>query len=179
MKKISAYLLVLLTISFLLLPVVMTYDHLLTRSLNGIGNNTFIQKYIIPHEAKIIAVVLTPLGFKVMPTPMGIYVNNVLVTIWWSCIGWQSLLITLLSFWPGLGSRDFTAGSKIETVILGILGFFFLTVVRLVSVAVVGAFFGTNVALVYHDFFAATLLTFVWLFAFWRFAYGFILEEKA
>lgn len=177
-KNIYIYLFILLTLSLLLLPLVTTFDHFLTRTLNGISNNNFIQQYIVPHEAKIIAVILKPLGFDVLPMPQGIYVNQVLVTIWWSCIGWQSLLLTLLSFWPGLKSRDFTKGSKVEVVLLGILGFFFLTVVRLVSVAVVGAYFGTNVALVYHDFFASTLLTFVWLFFFWWFSYSFILEER-
>ena len=177
-KKIYTNLFMLLTVSFLLLPVVTTFDHLLTRSLNGIGNNNLVQKYVVPHEAKIIAVVLKPLGFVVEPTPTGIYVNRVLVTIWWSCIGWQSLIVTLLSFWPGLNNGDFTVASKIETVILGVLGFFFLTVFRLVSVAVVGAYFGTNVALMYHDLFAASLLTFGWLFGFWWFCYGWVLEEK-
>ena len=33
-------------------------------------------------------------------------------------------------------------------------------------------------ALIYHDYFAATILTFIWLFAFWWFAYGFVLEER-
>lgn len=177
-KKIYIYLFILLTVSFLLLPVITTFDHLMTRMINGIGNNNFIQNTIVPHEAKIIAVILKPLGFRVEPMPMGIYVNNVLVTIWWSCIGWQSLFLTLFSFWPGFASRNFSFGSKIETIILGILGFFFLTVVRLVSVAIVGAYFGTKVALIYHNFFAATLLAFFWLFGFWWFVYGFVLEEK-
>ncbi|KKR50631.1 MAG: hypothetical protein UT84_C0009G0018 [Candidatus Curtissbacteria bacterium GW2011_GWA1_40_16] len=177
-KNIYLYLFILLTVSLLLLPVITTFDHLLTRSLNSIGNNNFIQQYIIPHEAKIIAVILKPLGFEVMPTPNGIYVNQVLVTIWWSCVGWQSLILTLLSFWPGFKAGNFTKSSIMETIILGILSFFFLTVVRLVSVAVVGAYFGTNIALMYHDYFAATLLTFIWLFGFWWFSYKFILEEK-
>lgn len=85
--------------------------------------------------------------------------------------------MTLLSFWPGLKGHAFTPSSQIETIILGILGFF-LTVVRLVSVAVVGAYFGPGIALVYHDFFAASLLTFIWLFGFWWFSYRFILEER-
>ena len=131
----------------------------------------------MPFEAKIIAVILNPFGFRVAPTPTGIYVNDVLVTIWWSCIGWQSALLIILSLFVGL-SRDFPFSSKVETVILAILGFFFLTVFRLTSVAVVGANFGTMVALLYHDYFAATLLTFVFLFGFWWFSYTFVLEEK-
>ena len=177
-KNLYINLFILLTVSLLLLPVMTTFDHLLTRLLNGIGNASFIQSVIVPHEAKIIAVILKPLGFVVEPTPTGIYVNRVLVTIWWSCIGWQSLLLTILSFWPGLAARDFTRGAKMEAVILGILGFFFLTIVRLVSVAMVGGIFGANAALVYHNLFASTLLTFVWLFGFWWFCYRFVLEEE-
>src|SRR4030042_2607776 len=177
MKRLFIYLFILLTFSVLVLPLITTFDHFLTRLANNIGGVQLIQNYIVPHEAKIIAVVLKPLGFSVIPTPTGIYVNDVLVTIWWSCIGWQSLLLTLISFWVGL-KGSFTRGSKVEVVALGILGFFFLTVLRLISVAVVGATFGTLVALLYHDYFAATLLTFIWLFVFWWFVYSFVLEEK-
>jgi|SRR3990167_1800758 len=177
-KKFYSYPFLLLVLGLLLLPVITTFDHLITRSINSFGNSNFIQNYIVPHEAKIMAVILKPLGYTVETSPNGIYVNRVLVTIWWSCVGWQSLILTLLSFWPGLASRDFTRGSKIETILLGLLGFFFLTVFRLVSVAVVGVYFGTKVALIYHDLFAATFLTFIWLLFFWRFSYSFILEEK-
>ncbi len=176
-RRIFVYLFILLAASILVLPLVTTFDHFLTRSLNSVGRAGLVQNVIVPHEAKIIAVILKPLGFKVAPTPYGIYVNDILVTIWWSCIGWQSLLLTLLSLWAGLSGK-FTKSSKIEVLILAILGFFFLTVVRLTTVAVVGAYFGTLVALIYHDYFAATLLTFAWLFGFWWFSYSFVLEEK-
>jgi len=155
-----------MTVSFLALPVITTSEHFLTRVANSIGGLRFIQDVIVPHEAKIIAVVLKPLGFRVATTPTGIYVNDVLVTIWWSCIGWQSLLLTLLALVAGLRG-NFTRESKMEVLLLAILGFFFLMVVRLVTVAVVGATWGTLVALIYHDYFAATLLTFFWLFFFW------------
>ena len=130
-----------------------------------------------PKGFKIIAVILKPFGFRVAPTPNGIYVNDVLVTIWWSCIGWQSLLLVILSALVGLRG-NFTNSSKCETAILGILGFFFLTVFRLTTVAVVGGLWGALPALIYHDYFAATLLTFVWLFGFWWFSYSFVLVTK-
>lgn len=178
MKRIFLYLFIILTVWILILPLVTTGEHFLTRVVNSIGGLRLVQEVVIPHEAKIIAVVLKPFGFRVEPTGFGIYVNDVLVTIWWSCIGWQSLLLTLVSLWFGLRSGKFTFSSKAEVFILALLGFFFLTVVRLVSVAVVGATWGTFVALMYHDYFAATLLTFVWLFGFWWFAFSFVLEEK-
>ena len=176
-RKIYIYLFILLAVSILILPLVTTSEHFLTKVVNSIGGYQWIQNYIVPHEAKIIAVILKPFGFSVAPTPMGIYVNDILVTIWWSCIGWQSLLLTILSLWAGLG-RQFTFSSRLEVVILAILGFFFLTVLRLTSVAVVGATWGTLVALLYHDYFAATILTFIWLFFFWWFVYSFVLETK-
>ena len=177
MKKLFIYLFMLLIVSVLVLPLVTTFDHFLTRLANNIGGVQLVQRYIVPHEAKIIAVILKPLGFRVMPMPNGIYVNEVLVTIWWSCIGWQSLLLILLSLWPGL-SKGFTLTSKMETLVLAVLGFFFLTVIRLTTVSVVGGLWGALPALVYHDYFAATLLTFIFLFFFWWFCYGYILEEK-
>lgn len=176
-RKIFIYLFILMTVSVLALPVITTSEHFLTRTANSISGLRLVQEVIVPHEAKIIAVVLKPLGFRVATTPNGIYVNDVLVTIWWSCIGWQSLLLTVLSLIAGLRGK-FTWTSKVEVVALGLLGFFFLTVVRLVTVAVVGAYFGTLVALIYHDYFAATLLTFFWLFGFWWFSYTFVLEER-
>ena|SRR3989344_5266 len=177
MKKLFIYLFMLLIISVLVLPLITTFDHFLTRMANDIGGVQLIQNYIVPHEAKIIAVILKPLGFSVAPMPNGIYVNEVLVTIWWSCIGWQSLFLILLSFWPGFSGK-FTRSSKVEVVILGLLGFFFLTVIRLTTVAVVGGLWGALPALIYHDYFAATLLTFIFLFFFWWFCYGYILEES-
>lgn len=64
-KQTYIYLFILLTVSFLALPLVTTFDHFLTRSINGVGNNNFVQNVIIPHEAKLIAVALKPLGFDV------------------------------------------------------------------------------------------------------------------
>src|SRR3989338_5202908 len=110
-KKTFTYLFILLTVSLLILPFITTFDHFLTKVVNTIGGYQIIQNYIVPHEAKIVAVLLKPFGFRVA---------------------------------SGAGG---------------------------------GGPWGTLGAVLLHDYFAATILTFIWLFFFWWFSYTFVLEE--
>lgn len=67
--------------------------------------------------------------------------------------------------------------SKIEALTIGVLGVFILNVFRLTTVVLVYQVFGRLVGIIYHDYFT-TLLVIGFLFLFWGFSYGFVLEER-
>ena len=131
----------------------------------------------MPHEAKIIAVILKPFGFRVAPTPTGIYVNDVLVTIWWSCIGWQSLVILFVSLKGGLVS-GFTKSSRLEALTFALVGTFLMNLARISAILIILYYFGKQPAAFFHNY-VSIVITISWLFFFWWFSYTFVLEEKA
>src|SRR3972149_12264556 len=173
-KRVFVFLFALLAVSLLVLPVITTFDHFLTRVLNSFGGIRIVQEVIVPHEAKIIAVILNPFGFRVAPTPTGIYVNDVLVTIWWSCIGWQSLVILFVSLKGGLVS-GVTKSSRLEALTFALVGTFLMNLARISAILIILYYFGKQPAAFFHNY-VSIVITLLWLLFFWWFSYMFVLE---
>lgn len=98
------------------------------------------------------------------------------MVISWNCLGWQSLVIFAISLLTGL-SGNFTRLSKLESILIGILGTFLLNLARIV-VLVLGIVYANQFfAFVLHDY-LMILAAILWLFLFWWFSYAFVLEKK-
>ena len=72
---------------------------------------------------------------------------------------------------------SFKTLSRVETIIIGVLGTYLINFARL---AIVGAFaitFGTLPAVIFHDYFSLLMLL-VWFTFFWWFSFSYVLEEK-
>jgi len=82
----------------------------------------------------------------------------------------------LVSLSAGL-QGSFKLSSKLEVVTIGILGTFWVNILRIVFISILGGYFPSVFAVVFHDYFA-TLVTAVWLFIFWWFSFSFVLEER-
>lgn len=179
-KQTFIYLFLLLVLILMFLPLVVTFNDILTRLVMRLDAYKFIQDVIIPWEVRMVGVVLLPFGFK--PAVVGEYLSinsgkPLLIEIAWNCIGWQSLLFFLMTGWVGFQGNRYTNMSKYKAWIVGLLGTFLINLLRITTVVLLTYYFGQGIALFFHDYFSNIILI-IWLFFFWWFAYSYVLEEK-
>lgn len=172
----------LITVVFLMtLPFLITSQDLMTRVLSLTGLSEIIQKYIIPLEVKFVVALLSLLKIPASGDTKLIVLTNSTGEVFraqiiWSCIGWQSVVLLGVSLITGLKGQ-YCLGSKIETVIIGLMGTFWVNIFRIVIIYLLGYFFGQLPAVLFHNF-AGTLMVIIWLFFYWWFSYAFVLEPK-
>lgn len=165
-----------LVVVLMILPFVTTFNELLTRIVENSWLYLPIKNYVVPYE---IAVVRTILGLVGIPTATGTVAvikngQNLGTYISWNCIGWQSVVILILSLKTGLAG-SFTRWSKLQVVVFGILGTFFINLARITLVLVLLYYWGKIPSAIFHDY-AGVFLSIVWLFFFWWFSYKYVLE---
>jgi len=173
-------LIVLAAAIFLFMPFITTFNEFLTTVVMRLGLDTLLRAWVVPAEARLMAALILPLGIGVQLTPDMIHLlgpgRTVSVFISWNCVGWQSLVLLVITLLAGLPG-PYTRWSKFQTLAIGILGTFLFNLFRLVSVVLVAYFFGQLPAVLYHDY-GGTLLLLFWLFAFWSFTYHSVLELR-
>ena len=96
--------------------------------------------------------------------------------ITWNCLGWQSLVLLLVSLFVGLRGQ-YTKLSLLEVAGIGILGIFWLNIFRMVFTILLAVHAAPLFRIVFHDYLAA-ISTVIFLFGFWWFAYSYVLETK-
>lgn len=102
--------------------------------------------------------------------------NPLLIEIAWNCIGWQSFLLVVATFLTGLTGR-FTFLSKLEVLVVGLLGTFLLNIVRIAGIFFLYYHTSQRVALAFHDY-GSVILTILWMGGLWYYAFKFVLEER-
>lgn len=127
-------------------------------------------------EVRIVGLILSLLQVPTGFSANTLSVNGQPLKVTWNCLGWQSVLFLLISFGTGLQGK-FKTFSKLEAAAIGILGTFWINILRIVFITILAGYFPSVFAIVFHDYFA-TLITALWLFAFWWFTYAYVLEEK-
>lgn len=160
----------------LMLPFFTTFNEFLTKIIEHSALYQPIQKYIVPFFAKMIGVLLLPFGVKFTAYLDGMEINGVPMGLTWNCLGWQSLVLLLVTFLTGL-TGNYTKFSKFECIMIGILGTFLVNIFRITFTSLLAAYWGQLFAIVFHDYFA-TFITLIWLFVFWWFSYAFVLKER-
>lgn len=167
-----------LAVLLIFLPFVTTFNEVLTRLVEKIYLYTFIEDYIVPYLSRLVGVVLIPFGLKVVGTASGLFLpdKSLAIDIAWNCIGWQSLILVIITFFAGLQGQ-YRNYSKAQVILVGLLGTFLMNILRISSVVLVAVQFGYFPAVIYHDYFS-NLLIVLWLFLFWWFAYAYILEPS-
>jgi len=183
-KRTFKLLLIGLVVMLALLPFVTTFNSVLTEGINRIGLYRTLQATVVPFESRLVVTTVRLLGVPAFLASVGEKASFYLlknkeyfpVQLQWNCLGWQSLLLLLLSFAVGfLG--NFTRLSKLECVLIGFLGTFLVNILRMVFITLGIYYVNTVFALLIHDYFAA-LTTIAWLMFFWWFCYAFVLEES-
>lgn len=177
-KKTFAFIFALFAIMLMLLPFMVSFNEVLTKLVEATPVYQWIQTYIVPVEAKILGVLLMILGYQysVVTNSSSIIVNSTIMKITWNCLGWQSLILFLVTLFVGFQGK-YTKISVLEAIIIGILSIFWLNILRMFFIIILAVHAPSIFRVVFHDYLAA-IMTIIWLFFFWWFAYKYILEEK-
>jgi exosortase/archaeosortase family protein len=177
-QSISRLLLIMGAILLMVLPFITTFNEFLTRIVETTGLDAVLTNWIVPFEARMIAVILELVGIPTQVSPSTLYLEKgslfLPVFISWNCVGWQSFILFGATLITGL-QGPFTKVSKIESVIVGLLGTFLMNLLRMSLVATIAYFFGQLPAVIFHDY-GGTIMILVWLFAYWWFCHDWLLE---
>jgi exosortase/archaeosortase family protein len=165
----------------MLLPLVTTFDDLLTSWALALGANNPLQS-VVPAEARMVVSLLGLVGVRAAASSSHIVVWDAAgsmhtLFISWNCIGWQSLLLLGMSFVSGLRGRQ-PLTSRIQVIVIGVAGTMLLNLMRVATVAALEATWGHLPALIFHDY-GGTILVIGWLFAFWIVVQRWILVPAA
>ncbi len=164
----------------MVLPLVTTFDDLLTTWALGLGANNPLQA-IVPEQARMVVGLLSVFGIHAAAAGNYMVVwdrsgsmHTLLIS--WNCIGWQSLILLGVSFMSGLRGRH-PLEARIQAVIIGVAGTMLLNLFRVAAVAALAASWGQTAAVLFHDY-GGTILVVGWLFVFWIFVQRWILPAE-
>ena len=163
----------------LILPFITTFNEFLTSVVMKIEAYRLLQNFVVPSQVKMITVILRLLGIEAYPglvtVSFGKAVGQV-VEISWNCIGWQSVILLLISLFTGL-QGPYKIYSKFQTVVIGFFGTFLVNLIRVTLVILITYYFGRLPGMIFHDYFS-TIMIIAWLFIFWWFSFSYVLEKK-
>ena len=179
--NVNLTLLALLCAMLMLLPLVTTFDDLLTTWAMQLGADNPLQM-IVPVESRMVVGLLGLAGIHAAASGSHLVVwdgSGAMHTLFisWNCIGWQSLVLLGVSFMSGLRGRH-PLEARIQVVVIGVAGTMLLNLLRVAAVAAIAATVGVTPAVLFHDY-GGTLLVIGFLFGFWIFAQRWILAPAA
>jgi exosortase/archaeosortase family protein len=90
-------------------------------------------------------------------------------------VGWQSFILFGITLITGLQGR-IPRRRKLQVIAVGLLGTFWMNLLRMSSVAMVAYFFGRLPAVIFHDY-GGTLIILVWLVVFWYALFNYFLAD--
>lgn len=161
----------------MLLPLVTTFDDLLTTWALQLGADNPLQT-VVPIEARMVVGLLGVAGIHAAASGSHLVVwdgGGAMHTLFisWNCIGWQSLVLLGVSLITGLRGRH-PLEARVQVVVIGIAGTMLLNLLRVAAVAGIAATVGVAPAIFFHDY-GGTVLVISYLFLFWMFAQRWIL----
>jgi exosortase/archaeosortase family protein len=161
----------------MVLPLVTTFDDLLTAWALQLGANNPLQA-IVPVESRMVVALLNALGVRAAAAGSHLVVwdgagSMHVLLISWNCIGWQSLVLLGVSLVSGLRGHH-PLEARVQVVVIGVAGTMLLNLLRVAAVAALAATWGQTAAVLFHDY-GGTVLVVGWLFAFWLFVQRWIL----
>ena len=165
----------------MVLPLVTTFDEMLTAWAMLLGANNPLQA-IVPVEARMVVSLLSVAGVHAAASGSHLVVwdgagSMHVLFISWNCIGWQSLVLFGVSLVSGLRGGH-SLESRLQVVSIGVAGTMLLNLLRVAAVAWLAAGVGVAPAILFHDY-GGTILFVGYLFAFWAFAQRWILPSAA
>lgn len=179
-RKTFSTLFIVLCVMLILLPFINSFQDILTRIVLHFKTYRVFQEMVVPHELRIMSTIINGLGIEAKSGNAFImYLKNErpeVIYLAWNCVGWQSFLFLIITLFSGLAG-NYTKLSKLETLLMGVLGTYLVNILRLVLVVVMYYFTGRGVGLVFHNYFS-NLMSILWLFVFWWISYTYVLVEK-
>ena len=165
----------------LVLPFITTFNEFLTKAVIELRLDGILTDWVVPTEVRFIALILQPFGIQAEVSHAALYLSPpgstfpIPVYISWNCVGWQSFILFGITLITGLQGR-IPRKRKIQVIALGLLGTFWMNLLRMSSVAVVAYFFGQLPAVIFHDY-GGTLIILVWLVVFWYTLFNYFLAD--
>jgi exosortase/archaeosortase family protein len=160
------------------MPFITTFNEFLTVVVMRLHMDVILVDSVVPTLVKFVAVVLSPFGISASVSQTTLYLAHggipLSIFINWNCVGWQSLILFLLTLFTGLHG-SYTGRSKLQCVIIGLLGIFWLNIFRIALVCIIAFYFGLQPAIIFHDY-GGIILILLYLWGFWYFATGHVLE---
>ena len=163
-------------LTMIVLPFMVTFNDILTRFMERFVLYVWIQELVVPLQAKMVGVLVSPFVTSYTAYRNGMVVNGLPMRMTWNCLGWQSLLLFSVSLVAGLRGH-YLLLSKIEATILGLVGIFWVNLIRITFTVLLGVFAPPLFRIVFHDYLAA-FTTVAFLILFWWFAYAYVLIKK-
>jgi len=167
----------------MLFPLINTLNEFLVRVVEPMVFFKPVQDVVIPYEVRVVRVILGMLGIPMTQGDSWAQSITLIkgggqepIVVAWNCLGWQSLLIILATFISGLTGR-FTLLSKLEVLMVGLLGTFLLNIGRLTGIFILFYHSNRGVAMAFHDY-GSVILTIGWLIFLWWYAFRFVLQPK-
>ena len=160
----------------MLLPFISTFNHFLTRLLLEWNLYRVLQDVVVPYQAKVLSAIFSLFYISSRASDTGLWVGGSFLTIEWNCLGWQSGVLLIATFLTGFQGK-FSKMSRFETIIIGMLGTYFINLFRISFVGFLAIYLGRLWAGLFHDYFSLILVV-LWFFFFWWFSYTYVLEEK-
>jgi exosortase/archaeosortase family protein len=176
-RELNLTLLALACALLMLLPLVTTFDDLLTTWAMQFGANNPLQA-VVPIEARMVVGLLGLAGIHAAASGSHLVVwdgAGAMHTLFisWNCIGWQSLVLLGVSLITGLRGRH-ALETRAQVIVIGLAGTMLLNLLRVAAVAAVAATIGVTPAILFHDY-GGTILVISYLFLFWMFVQRWIL----
>lgn len=177
-KRVFISIFLVFSVVLLILPFVVSFNEVLTEIVEKNVMYVWIQDNIVPIEAKMMGAILMPFGYNYAfsPTNSSIIVNGLTMGITWNCLGWQSFLLLFVSLLVGFRGK-YSRLSIGEALLIGILGTFWLNILRMTFTVLLAVHAAPIFRIVFHDYLAAGT-TVAWLFVFWWFSYSYSLVPK-
>ena len=183
-KRVFKRILAVTAVVLAVLPFLVTFSAILTGIFNRMQWYVWIQEYIVPFEARLVAVLIRLVGITGVVTPGQSFAmllerpgqDWLPVVLSWNCLGWQSLVLLGLTLVTGL-QGPYKLFSKLEVVLFGVLGTFLSNVFRMALITSLAYYWNNVAAMIIHDYFAM-FVALIWMVFFWWFSYAYLLDVK-
>ena len=178
-KKVFVYMFLGFSLLLISMPFVVSANEFLTSIVERNVLYGWIQENVVTVEAKMMGAILIRSGYSYAFSPhsSSIVVNGIRMGITWNCLGWQSFLLLFITLLVGFRGR-YTTASVLEALIIGVLGTFWLNIMRMLLTVLLAVHAPVIFRIVFHDYLAAGT-TVIWLMFFWWFAYAYVLEVRS
>lgn len=172
-----------MAIILLALPLIVTFSSVLTTIFEKMSWYKFLENYLVPFESRLVIIIIKFFGVTGQ-VAVGENFSLVLakgsslipIKLEWNCLGWQSMILLAITFAMGLRGK-YSFGSKLEIVLIGILGTFIINLFRIAFIVILAYYWNALAAMIIHDYFAS-FVALVWILFFWWFSYTYVLDSS-
>lgn len=164
-------------LTLLSLPFFTTFSEFLTSVALKFSFYKAIENFLAPVEAQMVGTLLETFGIatNVVSTTISFMKNGKWIAFYiaWNCIGWQSMILLLITLFTGL-QGPYNGIAKLMCILFGFFGTFLVNIFRVTTIFLLAYYVNEPVAKFFHNY-GATVIVVLWLFAYWFISYSYIL----